>query len=136
MTRLYFPQILCALLLISGAGFTQTAIPIETANFALVLQAEKDNYLTTAYCGDRLPEQAEYKNITGAYKFPYGNDGIYNNAYTPAGTWSLSEPAIQVTHADGNLSLDLKYLNHETSRPDDNTSMTIVHLQDPVYQLK
>ncbi|MEP7108260.1 MAG: alpha-galactosidase [Ferruginibacter sp.] len=115
--------------------FAQTIIPVETANYSLILQADKDNYLGMIYCGNKLTEATEYKSIAGAYHYPEGNSGIYNNAYTPAGTWNLSEPAIQVTHADGNPSLDLKYISHQTTKPDDNTTLTVVLLKDPVYSL-
>jgi alpha-galactosidase len=114
---------------------SQTIIPVETANYALVFRADKDNYLGMVYCGNKLNDAIEYNAIAGAYHFPEGNAGIYNNAYTPAGTWNLSEPAIQVTHADGNPSLDLKYISHQTTKPDDNTTLTTVHLQDPLYKL-
>jgi alpha-galactosidase len=41
--------------------------------------------------------------------------------HTPAGTWNLSEPAIQVKHADGN-PLELKYVSHKTEKVDANSS--------------
>ncbi|MEP7145309.1 MAG: alpha-galactosidase [Ferruginibacter sp.] len=116
-------------------SYSQTIIPVETDSYALVLQTDKDNHLGMVYCGNKLDEATEYNAIAGTYNFAVGNAGIYNNAYTPAGTWNLSEPAIQVTHADGNQSLDLKYISHQTTKPDDNTSLTMVHLQDPVYKL-
>lgn len=113
----------------------QIIIPIETDRFALVLQTDKDNELSTVYCGKKLPKPADYKEVAGVTNFTDGNSGIYNNAYTPAGSWNLSEPAIQVTHADGNPSLDLKYLSHQTLKPDANTTLTTIKLADPVYKL-
>ncbi|QDK78395.1 alpha-galactosidase [Spirosoma sp. KCTC 42546] len=128
-------QIAAALLLLSLKSYAQTTIPIETANYALVLQTDKNNYLSMVHFGKKLSQTADYKDIAGSFKFPDDNSGIYNNAYTPAGTWNLSEPAIQVTHADGNPSLDLKYLSHQTVKPDANTTLTTVQVQDPVYKL-
>ncbi|GAB3987711.1 alpha-galactosidase [Spirosoma daeguense] len=112
----------------------QTNIPIETADFALVLQSDKENYLHMVYAGKKISQTDDYKNIFDTYHFPSGNSGIYSHVYTPAGTWNLVEPAIQVTHADGNPSLELKYVSHQTAKPDANTTLTTVELADPVYK--
>ncbi len=122
--------------LYAAQSFSQTVISIETADFAVVLQADKDNYLGMVYCGNKLKEPAEYKTIAGTYNYALGNAGIYHNAYTPAGTWNLSEPAIQLTHADGNQSLDLKYISHQTKKVDENATITEVNLSDPLYKLQ
>ncbi len=128
-------RLLTVLLLIGGYSHAQTTIPIETADFAVVLQTDKANYLNMVYCGKKLPQSADYGGIADGYQFPSDNSGSYNNAYTPAGTWNLVEPAIQVTHPDGNPSLDLKYVSHQTTRPDANSTLTTVKLADPVYKL-
>jgi alpha-galactosidase len=51
----------------------------------------------------------------------------------PAGSRNLVEPAIQVMHVDGNTSLDLQYVSHNTKKTGDNISLTSVLLKDPVY---
>ncbi|GAB3941558.1 alpha-galactosidase [Spirosoma harenae] len=127
--------LITALCLMGLRSYAQTTIPIETANFAIVLQADKNNYLTTVYCGKKLAQTTDYKDIVSVSKFSDDNSGIYNNAYTPAGTWNFSEPAIQVTHADGNMSLDLKYQTHQIVKSDANTTLTTIQLADPVYKL-
>jgi len=111
-------------------------IAVETNNNALVLQTDKDNRLNIIHFGQRLTNQQEYGMAAGQYHFSDNNAGIYSNAYTPAGTFSLSEPAIAVTHADGNTSLELKYVSDNTQRIDDNTSLTAVTLKDPVYAVE
>ncbi|MEP6844565.1 MAG: alpha-galactosidase [Panacibacter sp.] len=126
---------LTTLLSLCNNAIAQTFIPIETKDHAIVLSTDKNNYLSMVYCGKRIGNTNDYGNIAGMFKFPSDNAGIYNNAYTPAGTWNLSEPAIQVTHADGNPSLDLKYVNYESKALDDNSSLTTVHLKDPLYNL-
>ncbi|MEJ7678242.1 MAG: hypothetical protein WKG06_10360 [Segetibacter sp.] len=59
----------------------------------------------------------EYANIPATTK-RQGSDysGIFNSAYTPAGSRNLIEPAIQVTHIDGNTSLDLQYVSHTAKK--------------------
>jgi len=74
----------------------------------------------------------DYGTIPLQYRQTEDNAGIYNSAYTPSGSWNIVEPAIRITHADGNTSLDLIYVNHQTARQDDNVSITTVTLKDPV----
>jgi alpha-galactosidase len=130
-----FYRLLTIWLLIGARSYAQTTIPIETSDFAVVLQTDKGNYLNMVYCGKKLPQSTDYTGIADGYQFPSDNSGSYNNAYTPAGTWNLVEPAIQVTHPDGNPSLDLKYVSHQTTQPDANSTLTTVKLADPVYKL-
>ena len=75
----------------------------------------------------------DYGTIPLQYRQVEDNAGIYNSAYTPSGTWNLVEPAIRITHGDGNTSLDLIYVSHRTEKQDDNVSITTVNLKDPVY---
>ncbi|HSD07007.1 alpha-galactosidase [Flavobacterium sp.] len=108
-------------------------IPIATESNLILLQTDKENRLKTVYFGKPLQNKSEYSLVSEAYNFNDDNAGIYNSAYTPAGTWNLSEPAIQVKHADGNPSLELKYVSHKTEKVDDNSSLTSIVLKDPNY---
>lgn len=123
-------------LLFSSVSFLhaqQNTIAIETKNNALILQADKDSLLRIAYFGKKLLNNAEYASVSSQYHKDDNNVGINNSIYTTAGTWNLLEPAIQVVHADGNHSLELKYVNSSTKKIDDNTTITSVLLRDPVY---
>ena len=111
-------------------------IPIETRENALVMQTDKDNHLAIIYFGRKLSLAAEYQSIPIQTRQQDGNSGIYNSAYTPSGTWNVSEPALQVTHADGNKSLDLIYVSHKTSKENDNVSTISILLKDPVYPVE
>ena len=108
-------------------------IPIETKKNVLVLQTDKDNRLGTIYFGSKLFNKLEYENITKQFNLKNDNAGIYNSAYTPAGTWNLVEPALQIIHADGNASLDLKYISSDTKKIDENVSIVSILLRDPYY---
>lgn len=111
----------------------KVTIPIATNSNMMLLQTDNENRLMTVYFGKPLANINEYSSASGAYNFKDENAGIYNGAYTPAGTWNLSEPAIQVKHADGNPSLELKYVRHKTEKVDANSSLTSIVLKDPVY---
>jgi len=108
-------------------------IPILTQNNAIVLQTDKNNRLRTIYFGESLNNNTEYPIVSRLYNADDEGDGIYNAAYTPAGTWNLSEPAIQVKHYDGNSSLELKYHSHKQENLDDNIALTTIILKDPLY---
>lgn len=45
----------------------------------------------------------------------------------------MLEPAIQATHADGNTSLDLVYVRHETKPAGQEQTLTTILLKDPQY---
>lgn len=111
----------------------QVTIPVETQQNALVLQTDKDNRLGVIYFGKKIGTTAEYAAISHEYR---RNDEENNFAYTPAGSRSLVEPAIEITQADGNMSLDLKYINFETKKQDDNVTLTTVTLKDDVYPVE
>ncbi len=126
--KFLFGFILCAYHLTA-----QTIIPITTENNVLLLQTDSNNRLRMVYFGKPLEHENEYGAVAANYNYDESNAGIYNSAYTPAGTWNLSEPAIQVKHADGNPSLELKYISHKKEKIDTHISLTSILLKDPAY---
>jgi alpha-galactosidase len=127
--RVVIILLLCAF----HSGAQTVTIPIETDSHAIVLQTDKNNILRTVYFGKRLLTSAEYAAATSVNRLDDENAGIYNAAYTPSGTWNLSEPAIQVKHADGNPSLELKYVSYSQEEVDGNTNLTRIVLKDNAY---
>ena len=127
---------LSVLLMFTGLKAQEVTIPVSTDNSAILLQTDRENRLRTIYFGEPLDNNAEYALVSGGYQYYNSNAGIYNAAYTPAGTWNISEPAIQVVHGDGNSSLDLKYVSHKKDQLDDNTTLTSIVLEDDVYPFR
>ncbi|WP_240049247.1 alpha-galactosidase [Mucilaginibacter psychrotolerans] len=111
----------------------QVIIPVITEHNAMLLQADKDGDLKTIYFGRKLADQAEYNKVAGVYHSSGDYTGVLNSAYTPSGSRNLAEPAISVTHADGNRSLDLKYVSHQVDKLSANVSQLRILLRDPVY---
>jgi alpha-galactosidase len=97
------------------------AITIATARSALMLRVGVDKRLYEMAYGAAGRAMAA-TNIARETEFhpPYGNGFI-------------SEPAVQATHTDGNVSTDLIYVNHTTTAIDPNVSLTRIELKDPVY---
>lgn len=111
----------------------QVTIPVETANNALVLQVNDKKDISTVYFGRKLANREEYSRIPESFRQAGDYTGLYNSAYTPSGSRNLLEPAITVTHADGNNSLDLKYVSHQVSTISEGVSLLRIILRDPVY---
>jgi alpha-galactosidase len=126
--------------LFSILSFTLTAqtslIPIETANNALVLQITSKKDLQTIYYGRRLSDTTEYTLVSAAYRQPGDPSDLFNSAYTPSGSRNLIEPAISVTHADGNYSLDLRFVSRQVTKISDDVSQVAILLKDPVYDFE
>jgi alpha-galactosidase len=114
----------------------QQIIAVKTKSNALVLQVTPRKELNTIYLGEKLANDFEYIKIQGQFKQGTDYSGIYNAAYTPSGSRNLLEPAIAVTHANGNTSLDLLYVNHKTTAINEGVSQTEIILKDNVYPVE
>ncbi|MCL1821933.1 MAG: alpha-galactosidase, partial [Prolixibacteraceae bacterium] len=130
-------------MMLSGAIFfaasvvatAQTVISIETQRNAMAFQVEQNNDLNMIYYGKKLSSAESYREINA--QFGARNSADYTkmltSAYTSSGSRNLVEPAIAVTHADGNNSLDLKYVSHEIKKEKAGVEILKISLKDPVY---
>ncbi|MCG2615416.1 alpha-galactosidase [Terrimonas sp. NA20] len=113
-------------------------IPMETASNALVLKIDQKKDVSIIYYGKKLANRNEYDLIPQAYK--QLGDGDYtqvlNAAYSSSGSRGLMEPAVSVTHADGNNSLDLRYTSHDQQQISPGVTQYRVLLKDPVYNFE
>ncbi len=123
-------------LIVGSKSVAQTIIPIETANNALVLSVDKQKDLSIIYYGKKLANSTEYAFVTQTYNQTEDYSKLFNSAYTPSGARNLAEPALSVTHGDGNNSLDLKYVSHQKNTLEKNVTQFEIILQDPVYPFK
>ncbi|MGY3055366.1 alpha-galactosidase [Pedobacter sp. UYEF25] len=121
----------------STAALAQSiTIPIETKDNAIVVQVNNEKDLNIIYFGKKLEQVIEYDKVADVYRQANDESGVANAAYTPSGTRSLMEPAITVTHADGDNSLDLKYISHSIEKIGNDVSLLSVVLKDPVYKFQ
>jgi alpha-galactosidase len=111
----------------------QKIIAIDTDVNALVLGVNENNELSTLYFGTKLEYANDYSKIVDQYSQGVDYTGIYNSTYTPAGSKNLLEPAINVTHSDGNTSLSLKCIGHNSKQISSNINQTEIVLKDDVY---
>lgn len=111
----------------------QQTIALKTKSNALVYQVNKDKEVNTIYFGEKLVNDADYALVQSQYRQGSDYSGIYNSAYTPAGSKNLLEPAIEVIHADGNTSLNLQYVSHKVTQVKEGISLAEIVLKDPAY---
>jgi alpha-galactosidase len=133
INKLVLTLILASSVVITNAQ--SVSIPIETKQNAMVLQVSSEKYLNTIYFGNKLADKKEYDAIAQVYKSDRNKSG-YNSTYTPSGTRNLLEPAISVTHGDGNKSLDLKYVSHTVTQINNDVSLLSIKLRDSVYDFE
>lgn len=130
-------SVLLTLFLVGAAVFPvysqKIIIPVYTKSNALILQVEDSKDLNMAYFGEKLSDENEYNNISRVYRPAEDYSSMLASAYTASGTRNLAEPAISVTHADGNNGLHLLYESHKQEKIDENVSLTTIVLKDPVY---
>lgn len=86
----------------------------------------KDKRLYQLFLGPKLINTEVLKQIKNSD----------HQAYATYGTGNLFEPAIRMTHTDGNTSLELKYVSHKTENNDKNVTITRIVLKDPEYPVE
>ncbi|HEY8780031.1 MAG TPA: alpha-galactosidase [Mucilaginibacter sp.] len=133
---------LCIPMLIGLLSMGQTAmsqdtvISLETEKTALVMQLDVQKRLHYTYLGVKLDNRSDYGALPGVEQSVGDYTGMYNSVYTPSGSRNLLEPAITVTHADGNQSLDLQYVSHTLTQLSPNIRLLKIELKDPVYPIE
>ena len=100
-----------------------TIIRIGTKSNDLVYKVGKDMRLYQSYLGTKLVNEQSIKAIPVQEHL----------AYATFGTDNLFEPAIRITHNDGNPSLELHYVTSQVEKLNDNVTITHIKLKDPQY---
>lgn len=129
-------RFLCGLLLLArcGSAWAQASPPviaIETEHVSLVLTVGANQKLYQSYLGPKLTV-ADRQRLAQPSSFN-AKVSAPNEAYVPAGTDNLFEPALGMVHADGNPSLALVFADVKTSQTGADLTTTTVHLRDPAY---
>ncbi|WP_228098703.1 alpha-galactosidase [Pedobacter sp. MC2016-24] len=101
-------------------------IVVATKSTTLIFTVSTDQKLYQSYLGQKLTNPADQDLLTASRK----------GAYIAAGMEDLFEPAIRMVHADGNPSLDLRYVTHNQHQDDENVTTTNIMLQDPKYPVE
>ena len=124
---------LMAMAMATTAVDAQT-VRVSTNNTDLVLKVSPKGRLYQVYFGDKLKNAADYDNLT--WNTYAASDGAVSTrgheVYAGSGNEDYFEPAVAITHADGNMTTCLYYKGVETKAIDGGTE-TIITLQDNKY---
>ena len=100
----------------------QNTIHIATDNVSLLYRIANNGRLYQIYLGQKLNDSADFAYLSNL-----------GEAYISNGLEDYFDPAIRVLHNDGNPSLLLKYVSHETKQIQPDVTETTVFLQDDKY---
>jgi len=98
-----------------GADNERKTIRISTDETDLIYGTAPNGRLYQMYLGDKLKNDADLKHLSPFFKM--GSDGSAGlrggEIYMTSGAEDFFEPALMVTHADGNMSTILTYVLFE-----------------------
>ncbi|KIA96987.1 alpha-galactosidase [Pedobacter kyungheensis] len=137
MSKKQLNLFLLSMVLCAGT-YAQKTIEIATKNNVLILETDQEQSLLSTYLGKKLNNSEEYPGIQKLDKYKPGSDDLLNKreAYIASGSVNLLEPALSVTHADGNKSTVLAFSEVNTEQLDQNRKLTSVILKDPKYNFR
>lgn len=101
----------CAILSLNVGAADKQSIRINTDNIDLILQVSPKNRLYQVYLGEKLNSTADFNHFN--WNIYAGSDGSYSmrgrEVYPGSGGEDMFEPAVAITHADGNQTTYLYY---------------------------
>lgn len=129
--------IMAALLITATAVAAQKTIRVCTDNTDLILQVNNNGRLYMVYLGDKLINASDVDRFD--WTMDTGSDASVSprghEAYMCSGGEDFFEPALGVTHADGNKTTYLYYKDSQV-RAVDGGNETIVTLADDKYDVE
>ncbi len=118
-----FAIILLFALPVMSLAQQEAPIIVNTKNVALVLKVA-DDHLYQAYFGPAMNGKQDYLSIAVDRS---------SQAYSTSGMTNRFNAALRVTHADGNPSLNLEYVDHQSEKIANDIQLTQIKLKDPKY---
>ena len=99
-------MLIAAMCMTSVMAFAQKTIRVSTDKTDLVMQVSPKGRLYQVYLGDKLKNPADYQNLK--WDVYAASDGAVcqrgHEVYAASGAEDFFEPAVAVTHADGNMT--------------------------------
>ena len=103
-------------------------INMQTEKLSMIMTVGKDSVVYFHHFGRKIGDASPYLNKQTYRRADYGTDP---HAYLAAGGRNYREPALRVTHSDGDLNTELAYVGHQQKMlGDDNVVQTTITLQD------
>ena len=123
----YLPVVLIVLTAAAAAADGQTTLRIATDETDFVLQTDREGRLCQTYFGEKLLHATDLSELA-----PLTKKG--HEAYATEDGRNFFEPALGVTHSNGNPSGRLRYVS-STTAPTNGGTQTDIVLRDEVYPL-
>jgi alpha-galactosidase len=120
MLKVFLTPLIASVAVWAAAG---PLIPIKTRSTAFVFSTDANNHLTRSYVGPASDAPETYDRTSDHE----------NVVYPTAGSVFHSQPALRVTHFDGNTSTDLVYMQHAMQDLGSGVTLTIIQLKDRYY---
>jgi alpha-galactosidase len=124
------PLFFCFILLFNASmihSAEQPPIRISTADIDLIFSVAPNGRIYQTWLGPRLLNGADLSGLA------IGTYGRTAEVYPGSGAEDYFEPAIALTHNDGNLTTILSFVSAETIRRNENITETVIRLRDKVY---
>ncbi len=117
----------------SNVNYGGTIINLQTEDLSMIMTIGEDSVLYFHHFGRKIDDASPYLEKQTHRRVDYGTDP---HGYLAAGGRSYREPALRVTHSDGDLNTELAYVGHQQERlADNNVARTIITLQDKKHPL-
>ena len=112
-------------------------IRISTNETDLILSVAPNGRLYQTYLGKRLLNESDIANFS--HYAAAGSDGTNApkgwEVYPGSGAEDYFEPALAITHNDGNMTTILSYVSSETKKINGNVTETVIYMKDKVYPI-
>lgn len=125
MTQAKFFFLLACIVIAQQIASQNQTVSINTANTSLIMSINNKK-LYHNYYGSRIADISVYKQMLNYKQFRYEAYPVFGGNY-------IEEPAMRVTHTDGNLSLSLHVQEVQQKELDQNRTETIIKLKDAYY---
>ena len=111
-----------------SAAAPQQLIDIRTDDVSIVLAAQPGGEVYFRHFGGRIDDPAPLAGYKSSRRADHGTDDL---AYPAMGGRNFREPALRVTHADGDMNTELRYVSHSSRQlADPNVTETVVKMTD------
>ena len=111
-----------------SAAAPQQLIDIRTDDVSIVLAAQPGGEVYFRHFGGRIDDPAPLAGYKSSRRTDHGTDDL---AYPAMGGRNFREPALRVTHADGDMNTELRYVSHSSRQlADPNVTETVVKMTD------
>lgn len=132
-----FCFIMTTLLIAATAAVAQKTIRVSTDNTDLIMQVNNNGRLYMVYLGDKLLNASDAARLD--WTIDTGSDASVSKrgheAYMCSGGEDFFEPALGLTHADGNKTTYLYYKDSQTKAVDGGNE-TVITLADNKYDVE